>query len=184
MAISSIPPCNALAVAASSVKCSDWIFFMASIGMGREPVPRVQGIDAEAPSQTWNFQEGRRPPTTLRAPAPGPVLKKYHDAFLQTNRTNSTAAFCCTPEPTRGAVRKSSCSPYASPLSPRPAVKLRNGSVGIRPAWDDAGGGPTSACRLGYYSAIVDSPCPARIARDVTRGRRARVFSRRQRCTT
>ena len=42
----------------AAVGCSHWIFMMASVGMGREPVPRVYGlVSREASTQRGIFRK-------------------------------------------------------------------------------------------------------------------------------
>ena len=57
---------------------------MASIGMGREPVPRVCGLEAAKLLPSVGLSGRAHLPTTMRATAPGPMPKECHDAFLPT----------------------------------------------------------------------------------------------------
>src|SRR5215471_8905786 len=68
---------------AAPVDCNGWIILMASCGMGREPVPRVYGLETAKLRPSVGFSGKTHFPTTMRAQAPGPMPKENHDAFLQ-----------------------------------------------------------------------------------------------------
>src|SRR5262245_38008030 len=65
------------------VRCNGLIIFMASVGMGGAPVPRVYGLEAAKLLPSVGFSGRTHLPTTMRAQAPAPMPKEYHDAFLQ-----------------------------------------------------------------------------------------------------
>src|SRR5262249_61040828 len=52
-------------------------------GMGGAPLPRVYGLEAAKLLPSVGFSGRTHLPTTMRAQAPAPMPKEYHDAFLQ-----------------------------------------------------------------------------------------------------